>query len=199
MSGFDEDPLGSLPARAAEAEAALLALQAPAEKAAGAIDAAFARAGAGLARSLARAAADGEISLAELARAVMEVVAQTLGRGDVDDLGLVAHRQAGDMPEPVEIIGPVGAGDLHQRVPGRRTVAGFVPGLVGEARHVEVGPGEVLGAAQGRHARVAAPRALGTRRGAIDHQDVGHLRAQQSEGGRQAGLAGADDQHVQRR
>lgn len=72
MTGFDDDDgLSSLPARTAEAAAALESLKAPAEKAAGAIDAAFARAGSSLARSLASAAADGEISLAELARAVI--------------------------------------------------------------------------------------------------------------------------------
>lgn len=71
MSFDDEDGLAGLPARTAEAAAALESLKAPAQKAAGAIDEAFARAGSSLARSLASAAADGEISLAELARAVI--------------------------------------------------------------------------------------------------------------------------------
>ncbi|WP_419318011.1 phage tail tape measure C-terminal domain-containing protein [Caulobacter sp. ErkDOM-E] len=71
MSGFDTDGLSSVPARAAEAAAALEALKAPAQRAASSIEEAFARAGSSLARSLASAAADGEISLAELARAVI--------------------------------------------------------------------------------------------------------------------------------
>jgi len=128
MSGFDDDPLGSLPARAAEAEAALLALQAPAEKAAGAIDAAFARAGAGLARSLARAAADGEISLAELARAVMEVVAQTLGRGDLAQ-GLAQTLSSGFAGARAE-GGPVLPGGAY--LVGERGPEVFRPGVAGE-------------------------------------------------------------------
>jgi phage-related minor tail protein len=71
MSGFDEDGLTGIPAKTAEAAAALESLKAPAEKAARSIDDAFARAGSSLAKSLARAASDGEISLAELARAVI--------------------------------------------------------------------------------------------------------------------------------
>lgn len=69
MSGFDE--VEGLPLRTAEAAEALAALEAPARAAARSIEDAFATAGAGLARSLARAAADGEVSLAELARAVL--------------------------------------------------------------------------------------------------------------------------------
>ncbi|GAA0609705.1 hypothetical protein GCM10009422_00600 [Brevundimonas kwangchunensis] len=63
-----------VPRRAAEAAAALDALREPAERAADAIDWAFARAGDSLSRSLARAAADGEVSLAELAKAVLSAV-----------------------------------------------------------------------------------------------------------------------------
>lgn len=58
----------------AEAAAALEGLKAPAEKAAGAIEAAFSKAGSSLSRSLMRAAKDGEISMAELARAVIGAV-----------------------------------------------------------------------------------------------------------------------------
>ena len=79
MSDFDVDGLDAVPARATEAAAALSALKAPAEQAARAIDEAFAKAGTGLARSLAHAAADGKISLAELARAVLEAVSAGTG------------------------------------------------------------------------------------------------------------------------
>jgi hypothetical protein len=74
-----EDELDSVPARAAEAAAALEALREPAERAASLIEEAFGRAGASLTRSLARAAADGEVSLAELARAVLGAVGAGLG------------------------------------------------------------------------------------------------------------------------
>jgi len=68
---FEPDGLSAVPARAAEAAASLEALKAPAERAARAIDESFARAGTSLARSLARAASDGQISLGELAKAVL--------------------------------------------------------------------------------------------------------------------------------
>lgn len=68
---LEQGGLDSVPRRAAEAAAALEGLKEPAERAASSIEAAFDRAGAGLARSLARAASDGELSLAELASAVL--------------------------------------------------------------------------------------------------------------------------------
>ena len=78
---LDQDGLSTVPARAAEAAAALDALKAPAERAAKSIDEAFARAGTSLARSLARAAADGQVSLAELARAVLGAAGAALKGG----------------------------------------------------------------------------------------------------------------------
>ena len=77
--GFRPEGLDGVPAKAAEAAAALEALRAPAERAADAIDQAFGRAGDSLARSLTRAAADGELSLAELARAVLNAVNSAAG------------------------------------------------------------------------------------------------------------------------
>ncbi|PLR25156.1 phage tail tape measure protein [Caulobacter zeae] len=77
MSGFDE----GLPLRTAEAADALAGLEAPARAAARSIEDAFAQAGETLARSLARAAADGELSLAELARAVLGAVSGGRGSG----------------------------------------------------------------------------------------------------------------------
>jgi hypothetical protein len=73
--------LDGVPRKAAEAAAALEALREPAERVASSIEDAFGRAGEGLARSLARAAADGEISLAELARAVLAAVNAASGSG----------------------------------------------------------------------------------------------------------------------
>jgi phage-related minor tail protein len=78
-----EDPeftgLDGVPRKAAEAAAALEALREPAARAAASIEDAFGRAGDGLVRSLARAAADGEVSLAELARAVLAAVNSASG------------------------------------------------------------------------------------------------------------------------
>lgn len=71
---FGQGGIDDVPLKAAEAGAALEALKGPAEDAANAIEAAFGRAGDSLTRSLARAAADGEVSLSELAKAVLNAV-----------------------------------------------------------------------------------------------------------------------------
>lgn len=86
MSGFDE--VEGLPLRTAEAAEALAALETPARAAARSIEDAFATAGAGLARSLARAAADGEVSLVELARAVLGAISGGGGGGSGGSGGL---------------------------------------------------------------------------------------------------------------
>lgn len=77
--GFRPDGLDGVPQKAAEAAAALDALREPAERAAEAIESAFGRAGDSLTRSLVRAAADGEVTLAELARAVLNAVNAAAG------------------------------------------------------------------------------------------------------------------------
>jgi hypothetical protein len=79
--------LDGVPRKAAEAAAALEALREPAARAAASIEDAFGRAGEGLVRSLARAAADGEVSLAELARAVLAAVNAASGSGGGGGLG----------------------------------------------------------------------------------------------------------------
>jgi hypothetical protein len=78
---FRDDRPDDVRARAAETAEALKGLEAPAEAAARAIETAFGRAGESLSRSLARAAADGELSLAELARAVLTALNAGLGGG----------------------------------------------------------------------------------------------------------------------
>ena len=85
------DPAGldAVPRQAAEAAAALEALREPAERAAASIEDAFGRAGESLTRSLARAAADGEVTLAELARAMLAAFSAASGpassRGGLSD------------------------------------------------------------------------------------------------------------------
>lgn len=98
MTDRTEDMGANAVARqAAEAAAALEGLKEPAERAAASIEDAFGRAGAGLARSLARAAADGEISLAELARAVIAAVNAAAGGGRVGGLSQVIAEAAGSI------------------------------------------------------------------------------------------------------
>lgn len=126
---FERD---DVPRKAAEAAAALEALREPAERAADAIDGAFARAGDSLSRSLARAAADGEVSLAELAKAVLSAVnaaAGTKGGGLSDAIaravgGLFSGSRADGGPvqgggaylvgeRGPEVFRPTGAGTLE--------------------------------------------------------------------------------------
>jgi hypothetical protein len=91
---FGRDGIDQVAIKAAEAGAALEALKAPAKEAADAIEAAFGRAGDSLTRSLARAAADGEVSLAELARAVLNAVNAAAGSQGGPGGGLSAAIQA---------------------------------------------------------------------------------------------------------
>lgn len=76
---FGPSGLEAVPLEAAEAAAALESLKEPAERAARSIEQAFDRAGESLAASLTRAAADGEITLAELARAVLAAANSAVG------------------------------------------------------------------------------------------------------------------------
>ncbi|HST91558.1 MAG TPA: phage tail tape measure protein [Brevundimonas sp.] len=78
---FEPTGLDVVPLKAAEAAAALEGLREPAERAAASIQDAFARAGDSLTRSLTRAAADGEVTLAELARAMLAAVGAASGAG----------------------------------------------------------------------------------------------------------------------
>lgn len=94
---FDDGGLEAMPRRTTEAAAALEALREPAERAAEAIDAAFARAGEGLTRSLARAAADGEMSLAELARAVLAAVNAAAGNAGAGGLSTAIAQAVGGL------------------------------------------------------------------------------------------------------
>lgn len=84
---FEDDGLAGLPRQTAEAAAALEALKEPAARAAASIDEAFARTGESLARSLGRAAADGEISMAELAQAVLAAINAAARGGTGGGLG----------------------------------------------------------------------------------------------------------------
>lgn len=109
---LDGADLASIPRRAAEAAAALESLKGPADQAAASIEAAFERAGSGLARSLARAAADGEVSLAELARAVLAAVnAASGGAGGLS--GAIARAVGSVFSGSRADGGPVSAGGAY--------------------------------------------------------------------------------------
>ena len=95
--GHEAGGLDAVARQAAEAATALDGLREPAERAASSIEDAFSRAGTGLARSLARAAADGEISLAELARAVIAAINAAASGGGGGGLAQVIAQAAGAM------------------------------------------------------------------------------------------------------
>ena len=111
--GFRPEGLDGVPGKAAEAAAALEALREPAERAADAIDQAFARAGDSLARSLTRAAADGELSLAELARAMLHAVNSAAGVKGGGLSAAIAHAVSGLFGGARADGGPVNAGGAY--------------------------------------------------------------------------------------
>lgn len=148
MTQFD-DPggLDAVPRKTAEATAALESLREPARRAADSIDEAFARAGASLSRSLARAAADGEISLAELAQAVLAAVNAAAGQGGggLSDVlsavlkgGFSGARASGGPVAPggaylvgergPEVFRPAGAGTVEPAAGGGMTINVTVQG-----------------------------------------------------------------------
>ena len=145
----DQDGLSAVPARAAEAAAALDALKAPAARAARSIDEAFARAGASLVRSLARAASDGQVSLGELARAVLGAAGAALKGGLADTLTKSFSGARADggpvLPGGAYLVGergpelfrPASAGTIDASAGGSAGVSvtvnvqgGDVPGLI---------------------------------------------------------------------
>ena len=75
----------------------------------------------------------------------------------------------------------------------------LVPGLIGQARDIKIGPGEMLRTAQRVHAGIGEPRPLLPFPGFVEHEDVAHLRAQQPKRRREPRLPGAHHEHVQRR
>lgn len=124
-------------AAATEAAVALEALKGPAQEAAGAIEEAFGKAGASLSRSLMRAARDGEISMAELARAVVAAtnagVGQMLKSGGSGGLGEALSAAVGSMFSGARADGgPVAAGGAY--LVGERGPEVFRPGVGGSVQ-----------------------------------------------------------------
>lgn len=145
---FERD---DVPRKAVEAAAALEALREPAERAADAIDGAFARAGDSLSRSLARAAADGEVSLAELAKAVLSAVNAAAGAKGGGLSEAIARAVGGLFSGSRADGGPVQGGGAYlvgERGPEvfRPTGAGIIEPVGGSGVTVNV---RVDGGAQG--------------------------------------------------
>ena len=136
---YRPDELDGVPARAAEAAAALEALREPAERAAASIEEAFGRAGASLTRSLARAAADGEVSLAELARAVLNAVNAAAGAGSQGGLSSAIQAAMSSFGGARADGGPVLGGGAY--LVGERGPEVFRPATGGEIGPVGGGGG----------------------------------------------------------
>ncbi|MFT3997278.1 MAG: phage tail tape measure protein [Asticcacaulis sp.] len=132
-SGLSGTGLGGVSQQVEDAALALRALKAPAEEAAAAIDAAFLKAGESLSRSLGRAAKDGEISLGELAAALIAAVnaaAGTSGGGSLAAvLGGVLSGAAGFAGARAD-GGPVSSGGAY--LVGERGPEWFRPATSGQ-------------------------------------------------------------------
>ena len=150
---FRPDGIDAVPVKAAEAAAALEALREPAERAAASIEEAFGRAGESLTRSLTRAAADGEVTLAELARAVLNAVnaaAGSRGKGGLSDaIAAVMSGFGGARAEGGPVLGG-GAYLVGERGPEvfRPAGAGSIEPMSGSGAGVTVNV-RVDGGAQG--------------------------------------------------
>ncbi|MET4682874.1 phage tail tape measure protein [Brevundimonas faecalis] len=139
---MDERGLDDLPMRAAEAGEALEGLKAPAERAAASIEAAFGRAGESLSRSLVRAAADGEVSLGELARAVLNAVnaaAAAMSKGGSGGLSEAVAAAVNGFSGGRADGGPVLGGGAY--LVGERGPEVFRPAGAGMIEPMGAGPG----------------------------------------------------------
>jgi len=171
---MEPDGLDAVPRRAAEAAAALEGLREPAERAAASIENAFDKASASLTRSLARAAADGEISLAELARAVLAAINSAAGGGRAGGLAEAITQAAGSIFSGARADGgPVAAGGAYlvgERGPElfRPATSGAIEpgGATGVTVHVRVdgGPESLLRSEAQIAQALARAVSLGARR-----------------------------------
>lgn len=148
MDEFGERGLDAVPAKAAEAAEALERLKGPAEAAAQAIETSFERAGESLSRSLARAAADGEITMQELARAVLAAINAMSGSGRGGSLGEALSRAVGGAFGGSKADGGIAAPGMAYLV-GERGPEVFRPSTAGEIGPVGGGSVTVNVAVQG--------------------------------------------------
>jgi hypothetical protein len=72
-------------------------------------------------------------------------------RRDIDDLAAISHRQVHNAPEPEQIFRPKLTRNQVEILPILLAEARLVPGLVGQARNIKIGPGEMLRTAQRMH------------------------------------------------
>ena len=111
--------------------------------------------------------------------------------------GAVLYFQADHPAHPQEVVAPFQARHLVERQPTGGAVLRLVPCAIGKRTHAKVGAGQVLGAAQGWHARKRAPGAFAAERFAIDDAQVAHAVALEPVGGGLAAHAGTHDQDIE--
>lgn len=160
---------------------AMADLRAAAEETAEAVDAAFARAGSSLAASLARAAADGEVSLSELARALIGTLNAAFGAGRSGGGGaggglldgLIGGIAGALAPLLGGVFGARGAGAARSMPESVRSGASLVANPVG-AEGPPATPGAAFAGLVMQGGEAAEPRPVATTRPELQVGDRGH-------------------------
>ena len=119
-------------------------------------------------------------------------------RLDAKHLMIVAHVRREHLTVPAQVIHPLHAGDLVQRLPGLKAELRLEPRAKGQRRHSERGAGELFGRAQGIHAGGRHPRALDASGCAVEQDRRDPEKAQRNRG-RHARHSGTDDGDLQHR
>ena len=121
------------------------------------------------------------------------------GRVEPRHLVLFSTGDADRFAHPKQVSQPVFRRDLVKPLPSLGAVLRLIPSAKCQRGKSEVGPRQVLGRAQGVHARIGAPWALAPVRGAIDDAHVTHPVAHQGKSRRLPTDTGADDEYVEHR
>ena len=120
---------------------------------------------------------------------------RTLGRPDVDYVGVVLDGEAERRAVPAQVFHPCRPWKTVDSRPGTAPEARVEPSLHRQARTAEVHSVQHLGGPQLAHARERLPDALISARLPVEHQHVVDALAAKRCGNGQARLAGADDDH----
>ncbi len=120
-----------------------------------------------------------------------------VARPQRDERRVVAHVQVEHAPIPAQIVHPLRARNLVERVPRVAAVLRFEPGAKRQRGQPERGAGKLLRRAQRIHARERDPRAFVAGRRAIDHALVVDAEQPQFGAGREPRHPAADDRDVE--
>ncbi len=112
------------------------------------------------------------------------------------DAVFVPHIQVQHAAIPAQVVHPLQARNLVQRLPGLGPELGFEPGAERQRRQAQRGAGQLLGRAQRLHARRGGPGAFEAGGRLVEDGRV-DAQVRERRRRRQAGHAAADDGHVQ--